>query len=106
EGIAAESLENTARDHVEEAQFALKRARQEKTALDAQAEALELDMTRLKNTLTLRLAEIDKDTIQSRAAAAALSAELEQLRADIVVEESALKARLDTARLEYESARL
>jgi HlyD family secretion protein len=105
-GLASEQATNAARDRFEEAQLGLKRAKQERTALEAQVETLELEVTRARNGLTLRLAEIDKDTIQNHAAAAGLSAELEQIRAELSSEESALKAKLDTARLDYESSRL
>lgn len=106
EGVAAETLANQARDRLEQTQIDARRARAERSGLQAEAETLALDVSRTRDALSLKLAEIDKDTLQTRAAAAQLRTEIEQIKADLEESRRALETRIATAKLELGSARM
>lgn len=106
EGVTNETLTNQARDRFEAAQIELRRARAVRSDLQAELETLTLDVSRTRHALSLRLAEIDKDTLQTRAAAAQLRTDIEQAKADLEDARRALETRIATAKLELGSARM
>lgn len=104
QGIITEAEVNTARDRADEAQIGVMRARADAAEVEGEVRKLELEAARLQQALSVRLAELDKETIQSRASAAALAAEVSQIQGDLVLEKAQLEGALAQAKLEAEGS--